>query len=259
MKIPVKTAKEIKIITQNGRKLANVLKKLLKKARPGVSLIKLEKEAQSLIKNQKAYPSFMKVPTYHWATCLNINEGVVHGIPNNYRLKKGDLLSIDLGLFYKGFHIDMARTLCVRDQKLKGKSQKSGEKEKFLRAGEEALRKATQAARPGNRIGHLSKAIEKELKKHRLAPVKSLTGHGIGRSLHEPPSIPCFLKGEVKNTPLLEAGMTLALEVIYVQGSPNLTVKKDGWTVVTKDGSWAGLFEDTILITKNKAKILTCL
>lgn len=251
--IPIKTEKEIKLMKEGGRKLALVFNEVVKRIKPGVRLDQLDHLAEELIIKQEGYPSFKTVKGYHWTTCININEGVVHGIPNNYQIKEGDLVSLDIGMLYKGFHTDMARTLCVRMQNSKCKSQN----EKFLKAGKEALRAAIKAVKTGNRVGHISAAIEKVIRKAGFSPVEDLTGHGVGKKLHEEPQIPCFLARPINQTPVLQPGMTLAIEVIYAWGKPDLVLANDDWTIETADRKPAALFENTILVTKKEPIILT--
>lgn len=245
--IQIKTPAEIKTMAEGGRRLASVLGKVLGAVKVGVSLKELDQLAEELIKKQGGEASFKRVKNYHWTTCLNVNQGVVHGIPHQYRLKKGDLLSVDLGIFYQGFHTDMAWTVWVGEKK----------KNAFLEAGKRALKLATKAAKPGNRVGHLSVVIEREIRKAGWKPVKNLTGHGVGRELHEAPQIFCFLKEKVEKTARLEPGMVLAIEVIYVQGEPELALRNDGWTVETRDGKLAALFENTVAVTQKGPLILT--
>jgi methionyl aminopeptidase len=247
MKIPLKTPSEIKKMSQGGKYLAEALEKVVQKAKPGVTLKQLDLLAEKEIKKH-GLPSFKMVENYHWATCLNVNEGVVHGVPNDYPLKKGDLLSVDMGLHHQGFHTDMATTVSVKGQK--------ADKE-FLEAGRLALEKAIKAARSGNRVGHISQQIEETIKSAGHFPVKSLTGHGVGRKLHEPPQIPCFLKENIKDTPKLRPGMVLAIEVIYSQGDTQMVLKDDGWTLVTANGKPAALFERTVAIKTGGPLILT--
>lgn len=232
--IPIKSQEEVEIMRQGRTKLQGVMTKVLDKVKPGVTTRELDSLAESLIKSQKGTPSFKEVKNYKWASCININEGVVHGIPGDLKIKKGDLVSVDIGLKYRGFHTDMARTLSLNGH------------EKFLAAGRKALERAKKMAVPGNRIGHISLAIEEEIKKAGFNPVLDLTGHGIGRCLHEVPQIPMFLKGDLQKTQLIKPGMVLAIEVIYAEGCPDLVIEDDGWTIKTKDGSLGGLFEDTV-------------
>jgi methionyl aminopeptidase len=245
--IPLKTTGQIKIMQEGGRRLVWVFAEVLRAIKPGSKLKELDHLAEELIKKQGGLPSFKQVPNYHWATCININQGVVHGIPGKYQIKKGDLVSLDMGLFYQGLHTDMAWTVEVGTQKQKN----------FLTAGKRALRNAIRAAKAENRVGDISLAIEKEIKKSGFQPIHDLTGHGVGQSLHEEPTIPCFLEADITKTPLLSPGMTLAVEVIYAQGKLDLMISEDGWTVDTADGSLAGLFEYSVAITKKGPLILT--
>jgi len=254
----IKTKKEIELMKEGGRKLALVFAEVVKRIKPGVRLEQLDCLAEKLIIKQGGYPSFKTVRGYHWTTCININEGVVHGIPNNYQIKEGDLVSLDMGMLYEGLHTDMARTLWVRNSKSKilyrGLSRQNS---KFLKTGKEALRTAIKVAKAGKRVGHISTAIEKVIRKAGFSPVEDLTGHGVGKRLHEEPQIPCFLDKPISQTPFLQPGMTLAIEVIYTWGKPDLVLSDDGWTIKTADGKPAGLFENTVLVTKKEPIILT--
>jgi len=253
--IPIKTSEQIAVMKEGGRRLSWVFTQILREVKPGVSLKELEKLASKLIREQKGIPSFKTVKNYHWATCININEGVVHGIPDSYELKAGDLVSLDMGMIFGGFHTDMARTFQVRTQNLKLETQNL----RFLEAGWAALMKATTVARAGNRVGHISQAMEDEIKKAGFSPVRELTGHGVGRRLHEEPEIPCFLRQPVEKTLLLKPRMVLAVEVIYTQGRPELVLAENGWTLRTNDGKLAGLFENSLVITEGPPLVLTSL
>jgi len=256
--ISIKTEKEIEIMKEGGRILAWVMAEIIKAVKPGVKTIELDHLAEQLIKKNGGQSSFKTVPKYYWTTCLCVNDCIVHGIPNQYQLKENDLLTIDVGNFYQGFHTDMARTLCVRTQNSKLKTQNSKEIDRFLETGKMALRKAIEQAKIGNRIGHISKAIDETIEGAGYSVVKTLVGHGVGRKLHEPPQIPCFLKGKIEETPVLKRGVTLAVEVIYNQGTDQVFIKKnDRWSVFTKDGKLSGLFENTIAITSQGPIVLT--
>ena len=196
--ISIKSEKEIEIMRQAGGYLAQVMKEAIAFSKPGVALCQIDDLIEKSIKSKKAKPSFKMVKDYHWASCLNINQGVVHGIPDKYCLKENDYLSLDIGLFYQGFHSDMSRTIKVTSHE-----DKKAE-DKFLTVGKKALAEAVKAAKAGNRVGHISQAIEKTLRAAGYSPVEVLTGHGIGHNLHENPSIPCFLPGTIKETPLLK-------------------------------------------------------
>lgn len=235
------------MMKNGGQKLKQVIDEVLSKVKPGVSLQELEEVAVRKIEELGGEASFKMVPNYHWATCINLNEGVVHGIPDDTPIKKGDLVSVDVGFYSQGFHSDMARTIEVGTKK----------RTKFLQAGRQALEKAIAQVKPGNRVGHISQAIEEAIKKAGYQPVKTLTGHGVGRQLHQEPVIPCFLKEKIKKTPLLKKGMVLAIEVIYTQGKPELFVADDGWTIRTQDGKIAALFEETVALRANGPLVLT--
>lgn len=229
---------------EGGRRLKRVFDEVLPQIRAGVSKKEIDQKVEELILKFGGEPSFKMVPGYHWASCITVNEEVVHGIPNEYLFKEGDMVSLDAGMYYKGFHTDRAETIKIQDTK-------------FLEVGKFALKLAIGAARPGNRVGHISLVIQKTVEKAGFNVVRSLTGHGVGKKLHEEPQIPCFLKNKLEKTPLLKEGMTLAIEVIYCTGSPNLALSPDHWTLVTKDGKIAGLFEETIAVTGNGPLVLT--
>lgn len=254
----IKTKEEIKLIKEGGKILSGILVKLLKIVKPGVYTKEIDLFATELIKESGGFPSFKTVKGYKWSTCICVNDEVVHGIPDD-RLKDGDIVCIDVGLLYKGFHTDTAWTVIARDQESKRtRDQKDLEIEKFLRVGEETLYKAIAQAKTGNRIGHISKVIEEGVEGNGYFVVKSLVGHGVGKTLHESPQIPGFIDGKVENTMLIKPGMTLAIEVIYAQGTGEIEYKNDdGWTIVTKDGSLSAVFEHTVLVTDNKPLALT--
>lgn len=247
-KISLKTPEEIKIMAEGGKRLGQILDTVLEKVEPGLSTLEIDTRIDKLIAQGGGTPSFKLVPHYHWASCIGLNEEVVHSIPQSDNIiKRGDLLKIDLGMFFKGFHTDLSWTVEVQ----------SAKKLKFLRAGEKALAKAITMAIPGNRIGHISQAIETVIGEAGYFPVEVLTGHGIGRQLHEEPLIPGVFRKKMEDTPLLVPGMCLAIEVIYSADTGEVVLEEDNWTISTKDGKIAGLFEKTIAVTKNKPLILT--
>ena len=249
-----KTTDEKAIMAEGGAKLGAILQKLLDKAQPGVSLMDIETLADELIRQAGGEASFKTVKGYKWATCLCVNDVVVHGIPTDYVLKDGDVLTIDVGILYKGFHTDTAWTKEVESQKSKVES----EIQEFLRAGEDALWKAIDQARVGNRIGHISQEIQKIVEGAGFGIVKTLVGHGVGRELHEAPQIPGFLKGPIEATPELVKGMTIAVEVIYAVGTGAVVYSNDdGWSIASRDGSLAAVFEHTIVITDGQPQVLT--
>ncbi len=254
----IKTKEEITIMLHGGKILANVLREVQSFAKPGVSELELDTLAEKLIRKLGGEPGFKKVPGYKHTVCMSTNGVVVHGVPSAYILKEGDVVGIDCGVYYKGFHTDMSETLRVSSQKSKVKSQKSDEIDNFLETGKRALNEAIKVARVGNRIGHISKAIQDTVEGRGYSVVRSLVGHGVGRQLHEEPEVPGYLVGDIKKTPLLSEGMTIAVEVIYNMGKKEVMyANDDGWSVKTADGSISGLFERTIALTKEDALILT--
>ncbi len=245
---------EIKNMALGGKILAEVLRKVASRVKPGVSEIELDILAEEFIIKKGAEPGFKKVKGYNHTLCVSTNDAVVHGVPSSYRFKEGDIVGIDCGVYYKSFYTDMAETVMVKGDKIENKL----EKEKFLKTGEKALEEAIKAVKIGNRIGHISKTIQDIVEKDGYSVVRSLVGHGVGKSLHEEPEIPGFLDRGIKSTPLLSEGMTLAIEVIYNMGKSGVIYKgEDGWTISTKDGSLSSVFEKTIAITKNGPLILT--
>lgn len=257
MGIKLKTPEEVKIMAEGGAKLGRVKNVLAAAVKVGISAMEIEELAVKLIKEEGAEASFKKVPGYSWATCITINEGLVHGIPKKEMIfKKGDTVSVDVGVFFKGFHTDTSLTVGI---------DLSPENQKFLNVGKSALEKAISKARVGNHLFTISKAIEDEIEGHGYSTIKALVGHGVGRELHEDPQIPCFLPrltkrgepGRIEDSPVLTEGMVLAIEVMYAAGSDKVHVLEDGWTIAMRDGKISGLFEETVAVTENGPKVLT--
>lgn len=256
--IDIKTDKEIKIMQEGGKILAKVLQELLQNIRPGVSELEIDRLAEKLIKGYGAEPGFKKVRGYKFSICVSTDDVVVHGIPTDYKFKIGDVVGIDCGVFYKGFHTDMAETILVSSQESRVKSQKLDEINKFLETGRKALNAGIKKAKVGNRVGDISKTIQEIVERAGYSVVKSLVGHGVGKELHEEPEVPGYLAVKLEKTPRLTEGMTIAVEVIYNMGKDEVMYKEDdGWTISTGDGSLSGLFERTIAITQNGPVILT--
>ena len=265
--ILIKSEKELAVMRTAGQIAGQVMEEILSAINPGIATVELDALAEKLILQAGGFPSFKSVPGWDWATCININEGVVHGVPSGRVLREGDVASVDLGVYYQGFHSDTAWTVQVQSSRpqrqrtvlrggqAKRKAQNSISKEKFLKAGCDALERAIGKCQVGNRVGDVSAVIQKTVEKAGLNVVRDYTGHGIGRELHEPPAIPCF--GRSKAGEVLVAGMVLAIEVIYMSGNYKLKILKDGWTAVTEDGKIAGLFEKTVAIYKNGPQVLT--
>lgn len=249
--IKIKTQKEIEIMSTGGKMLADTLWEVMAAIKPGVSEIEIDRLAEKLILQKGGEPGFKRVEGYNHTICVSTNDVVVHGIPTDYKFKDGDVVGIDCGVYYGGFHTDMSETVVVGNS--------SNEKvNKFLEVGKKALNAGIEQAKLGNRVGNISKAIQDIVEvANGYSVVRSLVGHGVGHDLHEEPEVPGYLRGKIERTPLLKEGMVIAVEVIYNMGGYDLSLDDDGWTLRTKDGSLAGLFERTIAITKNGPRIIT--
>lgn len=248
-----KTPDELSIMAEGGAKLARVRQQLVAMAKAGVTLNQVEAEAQRLIKEEGCTPSFSTVRGYHWATCLCLNEEVVHGIPSDRVLKDGDVFTIDVGLVYKGYHSDTTDTIVVG-----GEDHAPEPVRKFLAVGRETLKAAIAAAKAGNRVGHISQAIQDGIEGNGYSVVDALTGHCIGKTLHEEPMIPGYLERPVERTPILVPGMTIAIEVIYAQGKGDIVyADRDGWLLSSRDGSLTAVFEQTVAIREDRTDVLT--
>lgn len=237
---------ELKLIRESGRIASLALKKAVETIKVGVSGLEVDKAVAEEIYRQGGDLSYKTVPGYKYATCITVNEQVVHGIPTARKFAAGDVVSVDLAVMYKGWHTDCAWTVLLG---------KDSGKEKFLKAGEEALWLGIKQAVDGNRVGDISSAIQEEVEGSGYSVVRSLVGHGVGRSLHEDPEIPGF--GKKGQGPVLKNGMSLAIEVIYTAGSPEVVLEEDGWTFSSADGSLGGLFEMTVIVGKRAAEALT--
>jgi methionyl aminopeptidase len=251
--IDYKTPEEIKIMQHGGHILATVLGEVMDAIEPGISELELDALAEKKIRALGGEPGFMKVKGYHHSTCFSTNDVVVHGIPSEYKVQPGDVVGIDCGVFYKGFHTDMSET-----RRVKRKEEKTDAVDDFIAIGKKALYEAVKVAVIGNRIGHISQTIQRIVEKEAgYSVVRSLIGHGVGRELHEAPEVPGYLVGNINRTPALKNGMTIAVEVIYNMGTPDVVLDRDHWTIRTRDGELAGLFERTIAITEEGPLMIT--
>lgn len=247
--INIKSDAEVAIMAEGGKKLGRVKKGLAEAVAAGGNAAEIEALAQKLIKEEGAEVSFDKVPGYRWATCITVNEGLVHGIPvKSLVFKKGDIVSVDVGVYFKGFHTDTSITVGI---------DVDPETRKFLNIGKQALANAIAKARVGNHLFEISKAIEDTIEAAGYTTIKALVGHGVGRELHEDPQIPCFVPGRIEDSPKLVRGMVLAIEVMYAAGSDAVEVLEDGWTIAMRDGKISGLFEETVAVTDGGPKVLT--
>jgi methionyl aminopeptidase len=180
---------------------------------------------------------------------VNVNEGVVHGIPHKtLKFKKGDLVSVDVGLYYKGFHTDTSFSVGLAVDK---------KTTDFMKTGQKSLSNAIDRAKTGNKIYDLSEAMQSTLEVDGLSPVRSLVGHGIGQSLHEEPQIPCFTFGKRSESVDIVEGMVFAIEVMYTKGNPKVITQDDGWTIAIASGKISALYEETVAVTSNGPLVLT--
>jgi methionyl aminopeptidase len=242
-----KSPDEIEKIAAAGEILVKTLSLLQSKLRPGVTTGELDAAAEKFIRSQGAEPAFKGYRGFPGSICTSPNSMVVHGIPGPYKLSRGDILSIDVGVVYDGWVADAARTFPV--------GSVSPIATRLLRATEGALFAAVEQCRPGNRLGDVSHAVQQHVEGEGFSVVRSLVGHGIGRDMHEDPQIPNF--GDPDRGPELEAGMVLAVEPMVTMGTWEVKVLEDGWTAVTKDGSLAAHFEHTIAVTEAGPEVLT--
>jgi methionyl aminopeptidase len=247
--IKVKTPKEIAIMREGGHKLAIIRDRLASEVKPGVSAWDIDQLAEELILQAGAKPSFQMVPGYSWSTCINVNDGVVHGIPyKDVVFAQNDIVSVDVGVYFEGFHTDTATTVYLG---------KNSDVRSFWNTGKQALLDGIAQVQEGNTIGDISLAIQTALKRGKTSAIRDLTGHGVGRQLHEAPSIPCFVTHTPSDAIRIEPGFVLAVEVMYTLGTSDIVIGDDGWTIRTKDGTIAALFEETVAVTSDGAEILT--
>lgn len=254
MAITIKTKEEIETLREGGKLLALVLEKVAAAIAPGVSTFELDALAERLIVESGGTPSFkgyrvadIRTP-YPATMCISINDEVVHAIPRKDKiLAEGDVVSLDIGIWWKKLCTDMAITV--------GVGKVSGEIERMIAATKESLDLGIAAVHPGAHIGDIGCAVEQRLKKDRLGVVRDLAGHGVGYELHEDPFIPNF--GSPHTGPELKEGMVIAIEPMATLGTWRVVLQKDEWTYKTADGSLAAHFEHTIAVTKNGAEVLT--
>jgi len=252
--IIIKTPEEIEILREGGKRLASVLYKVKEMVKPGISTKDLDDYAFKLIKELGDTPAFLNYRpegadySYPASLCVSVNEEVVHGIPNkNKILKEGDIVAIDLGLKHKGLFTDMAMTVPV--------GIVSSSSAKLLKVTEDALEAGIEAAQGGNRVGDISHAIESFVRPHKYGIVEVLSGHGVGKAIHEDPYVPNF--GKASTGAKLVPGMVIAIEPMLNNGTKNIILDKDGYTFRTADLKRSAHFEHTILITESDPEILT--
>ena len=245
--IRLKTPRQLRFMRQAGKIVAEVLALLGERVAPGATTAELDALAEAEIKKRGAVPSFKGYHGFPCTICASVNEQVVHGIPGEYRLQEGDILSIDVGAIYKGWHGDAAVTYAI--------GQASAEADSVMAATREALRRGIAAATPGNHLGDIGFAIQSWVEAQGYGVVRDFVGHGIGKVMHEAPQVPNF--GEAGNGVKLRPGMTIAIEPMVAVGDSRVKVLDDGWTAVTVDGSLSAHYEHSIVITHNGPEILT--
>jgi len=245
-----KSPEEIDIMKKSGAILAELLDELRGFIKPGITTSDIDAFAEEFILSRGANPSFKGLYGFPASACVSVNEEVVHGIPGNRKLVEGDIVSIDVGAEVEGFHCDSAMTFPV--------GRVSSEAMKLIRTTEESLYRGIEQARIGMRIADISRAIQSYAESRGFSIIRALSGHGVGRKLHEEPAIPNFvIRGEPG--PVLADGMTLAIEPMVNVGGPDVKTLNDNWTVVTCDGSLSAHFEHSVAVTCEGPVILTAL
>ncbi len=246
--IVIKSNREIELMKEAGRIVALAHRKVAEAIAPGVSTYELDMIAEKTIRDNGAIPSFKGYGGFPGSICASINNVVIHGIPKkNIKLKDGDIISIDIGAYYKGYHGDSAMTHPVGNV--------SPEKKRLIEITKQSFFEGMKYAKPNNRLSDISHAIQKYVEENGCGVVREFTGHGVGRKLHEDPSIPNY--GIAGTGPLLRVGMTLAIEPMVTLGNYKVKILEDNWTTVTIDGSDSAHYEHTIVITENGYEILT--
>lgn len=248
MSVTIKSQREIELMTKAGEILELVHEELRKALRPGMTTKAIDRLGEEIIRSYGCTPSFLDYNGYPASICVSLNEEVVHGIPTNKRtLKEGDIVSLDTGVVYKGYHSDAARTY--------GVGEISEKAQKLIEATREAFFEGIKYAREGNHLFDISSAIGKYAQERGYGVVEDLCGHGIGTKLHEAPMVPNYI---VKRKGMkLKAGMTLAIEPMINAGGREVKWLADNWTVVTRDNSLSAHYENTVLITEGEPKLLT--
>ncbi|HWO94794.1 MAG TPA: type I methionyl aminopeptidase [Bacillus sp. (in: firmicutes)] len=244
-----KTPREIAIMREAGRIVALTHQELKKHIQPGITTKELDVIAEKFIREHDAIPSFKGYNGFRGSICASVNEELVHGIPGSRKLKDGDIISIDIGAKYNGYHGDSAWTYSVGNI--------DEETQKLLEVTEQSLYKGLEQAKPGDRLSNISHAIQTFVEAHNFSIVREYVGHGVGQDLHEDPQIPHY--GPPNKGPRLRPGMVLAVEPMVNAGSRYVKTLADDWTVVTVDGKMCAHFEHTIAITETGYEILTTL
>jgi methionyl aminopeptidase len=245
--IVIKSESEQESMRTACRMAADVMQKLCTRVHMGITTRELDTYAERLIREQGAEPAFKGYRGYPATLCTSVNNGIIHGIPNGRRVENGDILSIDVGIRYKGFFGDLAVTLPI--------GEIAAEASSLLDVTREALNRAIAVARPGKRLYDISYTIQSYVESHGMSVVREFVGHGIGRNLHEEPQIPNY--GPPNQGPRLKPGMIFCLEPMVNLGGSGVRILEDGWTAVTADGSLSAHFEHAVLVTESEPEVLT--
>lgn len=243
----IKTPPEIAAMRESGQMLASVLKKIQQTVVPGMTGKEIADMAKQELEALGGKPAFLGYNGFPDVICISTNDEVVHGIPNDRPFKEGDVVSFDFGVTYKGMITDSAFSMCL--------GEPTKQQERLLRGTERSMYAGIDQLKGGVRVGNIASAIEKVLRQDNLGIVRELVGHGVGHHLHEDPNIPNY--GTAGVGPVLQAGMTIAIEPMATLGDHRVTLDKDGWTIRTQDGSLSAHFEHTILITEDGFEIIT--
>ena len=250
MAVTIKSSREIELMREAGKILAKTHDELAKNLKPGMSTWDIDHMGEEIIRSYGCIPSFKNYNGYPASICVSVNDEVVHGIPHReYYLKEGDIVSLDAGVIYKGYHSDAART--------HGIGEISGDAQKLIEVTRQSFFEGIKFAKPGNHLYDISAAIQKYAESFGYGVVRDLVGHGIGTHLHEDPEVPNFARR--RKGILLQPGMTLAVEPMINAGTYDVVWLDDDWTVVTDDGSLSTHYENTILITEDGPEILSML
>lgn len=247
--IPIKSEYDLELMRQAGKKLAKIIKKLQENIKEGVRTKELDEMAVEFIAAEGCHPAFKNYHGFPGNICVSINEEVVHGIPAERQIKKGDIVSLDVGLNFNGYFSDAAVTLPV--------GRIEANKKKLIEVTKKALFLGIEQARENNHLSDISAAIQKHVEANGFSVVRQFVGHGIGKNMHEEPEIPNF--GTIHQGQRLLAGMCFAIEPMVNMGTWEVSILDNGWTAVTKDGLASAHFEHTLAITKNGPEILTSL
>ncbi|WP_187264209.1 type I methionyl aminopeptidase [Pontibacter beigongshangensis] len=242
-----KNEEEIELLRQSALILSKAHGEIARLVKEGVTTSALDKRAEEFIKDNGGQPSFLNYNGFPFSLCISVNSTVVHGMPSNYTLKDGDIISVDCGVYYKGFHSDCAYT--------HGVGNISSEVQELLTVTKESLYKGIERAVVGSRIGDVSYAVQQHAESHGYSVVRELVGHGLGRNLHEGPEVPNY--GKRGQGLKLQNGLVIAIEPMINLGARQIVQEEDGWTIRTKDNKPSAHFEHTVVVRKDAAEILT--